>query len=306
LELRGTENDSIQWQEILNYIKNPTFRLGSGTRKGYGNLRVVASFNKKFDFTNELELNEYLDFSPSLNTELNWSNEHDKSKVNSSYITYDLYLKPDSFFLFSEGFGDEEVDNMPKTEDVVFYSEKKLNFISSTVIPASSIKGAIAHRVAYHYNKLMNQFVGIGKSGAENNAVYELFGTLAGDKNRVAVAGNVFISDLYFDDEKIANNKIFNHVAIDRFTGGAIQGALFSEKVSNLLVDELHLSIHVKDNNYSNNVVLSFEETLIDICKGLLPLGGMTTKGNGIFTGILFKNGKEEFNYLKHSHQCQA
>jgi hypothetical protein len=34
----------------------------------------------------------------------------------------------------------------------------------------------------------------------------------------------------------------------------------------------------------------ALECALADICKGLLPLGGMTTKGHGMFTGTLSKN----------------
>jgi hypothetical protein len=41
---------------------------------------------------------------------------------------------------------------------------------------------------------------------------------------------------------------------------------------------------------YDEHVIEAFENSLKDICKGLLPLGGMTTKGNGIFTGTLTKN----------------
>jgi len=36
---------------------------------------------------------------------------------------------------------------------------------------------------------------------------------------------------------------------------------------------------------------------LQDICKGLLPLGGMTTKGHGVFTGTLFLNDNTKFSY---------
>ena len=56
------------------------------------------------------------------------------------------------------------------------------------------------------------------------------------------------------------------------------------------------LNIYVEQADYKDDIIKSFEEALKDICKGLLPLGGMTTKGHGMFTGKLFKN--KELGYL--------
>ncbi len=36
----------------------------------------------------------------------------------------------------------------------------------------------------------------------------------------------------------------------------------------------------------------AFEEALKDITTGMLALGGMTTKGHGIFVGDLFRDGE--------------
>lgn len=103
---------------------------------------------------------------------------------------------------------------------------------------------------------------------------------------------------MYFDEDQVNNDKIFNHVAIDRFTGGAMDGALFSEKVSQLMEDQITLNIFI-DKSFDDESleIKAFENALVDICKGLLPLGGMTTKGHGIFTGTLLKNDKEIYSY---------
>jgi len=110
----------------------------------------------------------------------------------------------------------------------------------------------------------------------------------------------IIMNDILIPDEEgIKNDKIFNHVAIDRFTGGAMDGALFSEKVSYFEDEnkEVCIDIWLEKTEFSEKVINAFEETLKDVCKGLLPLGGMTTKGHGIFTGKLLKDSKEEFNY---------
>jgi CRISPR/Cas system CMR subunit Cmr4 (Cas7 group RAMP superfamily) len=158
------------------------------------------------------------------------------------------------------------------------------------LVPGSSIKGAIAHRTAFHYNKILKRWAETrnGKVGKDNEAVFNLFGIES--KGETGQRGKIIIDDLYFNDLEVNNGKIFNHVAIDRFTGGAMNGALFSEKVSHLVendkVFEINLSLDKTEFN-DENINESLEAALIDICKGLLSLGGMTTKGNGMFTGKL-------------------
>ncbi len=301
LELKGNSEDKTYWNSILEQVNNPTFRIGSGTRNGYGSLKVIAVYSQVFDLQNEKDFESYINFNPSFNADINWNDAKPSELTSDKFTKYSLKLKPDSFFIFSEGFGDDEADNRPLDEEIVVYKNGEIDFEHQTVIPASSIKGAISHRVAFHYNRLTQQFAdfGGGKTGFDNEAVATLFGKAGQDNKEKVVdaqAGLVFINDFYFSDEQVNNKKILNHVAIDRFTGGAMDGALFSEKVSNLLGNEFKFDVFVQYNT-EDEILKSLESALVDICKGLLPLGGMTTKGHGMFTGKLLKNGKEIFNY---------
>ena len=72
---------------------------------------------------------------------------------------------------------------------------------------------------------------------------------------------------------------------IDRFTGGAMDGALFNEKVSagqqvftlTLLVEKSAFAVtYVKD---------ALEAAICDLITGMLPLGGAVNRGHGVFTG---------------------
>jgi len=306
LEVRGTLEDEGNWKEVLKLVQSPMFRIGSGTRNGYGSLKVIEMYQETFDLTKPDQFEKYLNFDPSLNAVLNYvsvanEEEHDSEK----FTKYSLNLQPDSFFIFSEGFGDDDADNKPLEEEVIRYENGKILFEKQTVIPATSIKGAIAHRVAFHYNKEIKAFADVENEdnkpevGDKNLAVATLFGK-AGKEVTDPSAGNVFINDFYFSEEQVENNKIFNHVAIDRFTGGAMNGALFSEKVSNLVTGDFAFDIYVNVSSLKNeDITKAFENTLEDICKGLLPLGGMTTKGNGVFTGSVSNGG--QFNYAYNS-----
>lgn len=315
IELIGNESDKDTWDNILHKIQSPLFRIGQGTRNGYGNLKGHQIKSRIFDLKTDKDFNDYSAFDVSLNNDdylivTTFSEE----TIEKGLIKYTLSLQPDSdFFIFSEGFGDEDVDNKPLEEEIVVYENGTLTFRENqTVIPASSIKGAISHRTAFHYNKLNGNWAETLNTkdqkaretqiklwtGIFNDAVFELFGGEAGAEGRDnSHRGKVIINDLYFSTNEVKNDKIFNHVAIDRFTGGAIEGALFSEKVSQLQTgEEIKLEIFV-DTNDNTLEIQSFENALLDITKGLLPLGGMTTKGMGIFTGTLTKNDSKINSY---------
>ncbi len=308
VELKGTEEDEEKWDEFLSTLNNPMFRIGQGTRNGYGKLRVVQCRSKMFDLRKEEDFQAYMDFDPSLNIDNKLTDTEIQPKNKNVIVHYQLMLKPESFFTFSAGYGDEEVDSVPVQEEVITYDangtmQSPRQF---TLIPASSIKGAISHRVAYHYNKRKNIYADEINDDKffefveeYNKAVYELFGGAEGSEAQdEGIRGKVIFDDIL--DNEIKNDKIFNHVAIDRFTGGAMDGALFSEKVSYFDSDEkvLELNIYVEKEPLQDEVIKgALEDALTDICRGLLPLGGMTTKGNGIFTGNLFRDDEEIFNY---------
>ncbi|MFN3588398.1 MAG: RAMP superfamily CRISPR-associated protein [Spirosomataceae bacterium] len=298
LELKGTKEDKTHWEAILTQMSSPLFRIGQGTRNGYGKLNIHSLKQRIYDLTNkEGDFNDYLHFNPSFNVENTGLEKVDLKTGESNLTEYKLILQPDSFFIFSEGFGDEEADNKPVTEEVALYKNGTIEFENLTLIPASSIKGALSHRTAFHYNKLQKQFAdeGNGKVGNLNEAVKALFGYQAEGKD--GQRGKVILNDFYFTKSQSNNQKIFNHVAIDRFTGGALDGALFSEKVSSLTEETAFKFTIYLEYEGDNTIQKAFEETLKDVCRGLLPLGGMTTKGHGIFTGKLLQGTKTIFDY---------
>jgi CRISPR/Cas system CSM-associated protein Csm3 (group 7 of RAMP superfamily) len=208
-------------------------------------------------------------------------------------------LKPDDFFLFGSGFGNEDADMIPVRETYFDWSSgKPVAKEKAVLIPGSSIKGAISHRVAFHYNKIKKFFAGNpnAKTGVENLAVQTLFGYTKkrkdenGKEKEELQRGNVLISDVIQvqDNEQ---NKILNHVSIDRFTGGAIDGALFSESVVYSNNDEPY-NLTFKVNNEALNdddIKQSFEQSLFDIAEGMLPLGGGVNRGHGCFSGKVYK-----------------
>ena len=169
------------------------------------------------------------------------------------------------------------------------------------LIPASSVKGALSHRLAFHYNKLKEKYADILAEGEKiedfvgnnNEAVKAVFGSEgekdADGKMQNKLRGNVLMSDII--QEADVSSKILNHVSIDRFTGGAIDGALFSEETLYAKGQSFEMRIMVNNNAFVDIYVkTAFEKALEDICTGLLPLGGGVNRGNGCFIGTIKRN----------------
>jgi len=301
------ENESLeQFSNVLDQIQNESFRIGGGTRKGYGKIKVIELKKKTLDLTNPEELKQYLEKSSCLSENWNHWNVESIAKIESKdYIKYELSLTPEDFFLFGSGFGDDQADMTPVKARIVNWISNNDGKMSSEniLIPATSVKGALAHRVAYHYNKIKQFYAGDpnAKVGKDNKAVFELFGSEGekiGNDFQNQKRGNVIFSDVIEMSPKEAFEKMLNHVAIDRFTGGAIDGALFTEKTIYAKGKDFKMTILAKKTALEDNdVKTALEESLKDICKGLLPLGGGVNRGNGVFEGELKRN--KEIIYSK-------
>jgi len=264
IEMLG--EDKTTWSQLLNKLALPSFRLGGGGTKGFGKLKILNITHELFDIKDEA----YISLSSSLNE--NFGEQFHAVAVDSKYDTYTLTLTPDDFFMFGSGFGDHEADATPVYEKVI--KDGKLSD-EKVLIPASSLKGAISHRTTYHYNLLSKLFI-----GGENHrdSIAEIFGSKA-DKDEGS-KGKVLFSDVYQEKKK---TKVFDHVKIDRFTGGAMEGALFNEKT---VASDASFTVEILvEKNIDETCIKAFENTLDDICSGMLPLGGKVNKGHGVFTG---------------------
>lgn len=317
IELFGEDEKDVIFfkEELLPRMRQHTFRLGGGTRGGFGEMSILSYQCRTINLADGDDLKAYLQKSSSLNGEFQWDCD-DKltdQKITDGWTTYTMTLTPEDFFLFGSGFGDGDADMTPVREKVVTWNSNGKGQLSKQyyLLPASSIKGAIAHRVAYHYNRLTGIFADDfindrknkeGKTmsdyvGANNTAVRLLFGS-EGKGDTKKIRGNVIFSDLYIEASG-AQDKILNHVAIDRFTGGAIDGALFSEKTvygkgthlkMELLVNETGVKKMAENDTVYTNIMSALSAALNDLRNGMLPLGGGVNRGNGIFTGSLMKN----------------
>ena len=291
LEFLGDEEDEHIWQKILTLLNSPLFRLGGGSTKGFGEMKVISCLESTYIIGKD-----YQD-KPS---DLNKSAGVDKKIENKeNYCLYKINIKPDSFFSFGAGFGDDEVDDISVTEEIIKWSkEGKGDFSNKQILlPASSLKGALSHRVAFHHNKLKKIYADEiapkefdNHIGENNLAVATIFG--ASKSHKYEGKGKALFSDIFkeFNENEV---KIFDHVKIDRFTGGAIDSALYNEKVIGQK-DEWNIEIILAKELEDAHIKEAFENTLDDLCNGMLPLGGKVNRGHGIFEGSWKKEGCDD------------
>ena len=310
-ELLCEEKCDDLMDKVIAILQTNDFRIGSGSRSGLGQIAVIKVWRKLLDLTKPEELALYLQKSSSLMPLWSGFEEMPTQVLSSnSYIRYQLHLQPTNFVFFGSGFGDERSDMTFVREPMIEWDGDHAHVVTReqvVLISASSVKGALAHRTAYHYNKLEGFFADkkpieeledYGGKGKE--AVKILFGSEGNSEGKDKRRGLILFSDFIKERKKSSEAKVLNHVKIDRFTGGAMDGALFSEEVLYASGEsfDMELLLH-KQEMEGEHVIPAFEAALIDLCKGFLPLGGGVNKGFGTFTGSLTKDGETIYVYDK-------
>ena len=312
------------FEDLLGILVADGFRVGGKSRNGFGKIKVVdeACLYRELDLSLPADLDLYLNKSASLAEEWGGFEPLKLEKPQESrYTRYQLKINPKDFMFFGSGFGNEDVDHSYIKERFITWdgdgnSGRWNSQDNSLVVPASSVKGALAHRTAYYYNKEcgifaenlspedFNKYV-----GKRNKAVFALFGSEGnedepqptevptGERTDGKRRGHVLFADIIKHRKGQTDKKIHNHVKIDRFTGGAIDGALFDEEALIVHPDEpeklvLELLVDVDERiNKDQYIIQAFEKALKDVCEGMLPLGGNVNKGYGQFEGKLLKDG---------------
>ena len=321
MELIASKDESKELDELLNIIQSPVFRIGSGSRSGFGAIKVVKCLYRNLFLERDDEKKLYLSKSSNLSEPWEgWQDANDKIKKQAfcdGWIFYQLSLKPECFILFGSGFGDPEgnADMTYVKENFITWNDegtlaREAELKKVVLIPGSSVKGALSHRTAFYYNKLTDAVLMedgtlkngktidevIGKNNLAVKAIFGSEGEKDKDTNKMEhkQRGNILISDVIEVSEQ-TKPKILNHVSIDRFTGGAIDGALFNEQTLYAKGETFNINIIIANEAFDDkNIQAAFESSLKDVVTGMLPLGGGVNRGNGVFTGTATKYTKEE------------
>ncbi|MBI3892090.1 MAG: hypothetical protein HY303_11245, partial [Candidatus Wallbacteria bacterium] len=115
-----------------------------------------------------------------------------------------------------------------------------------------------------------------------NQAVRLLFGAISESREgrEPGRRGLVRVSDVHIEDEP-GKDCVLHHVSLDRFTGGALDGFLFTERAR--IGDELLVVVEVDTRRtaLSEPLADALAAGLRDLAEGRLQIGAGSGRGNG-------------------------
>lgn len=157
-------------------------------------------------------------------------------------------------------------------DDLVFASTPFLDYETKGlkerfVVPGSSVKGAFRHAM---YRICRER--GLAAEDAEK-LMSSLFGHA---ENQGGRKGRLLFHDVKLGDVRPVS---VPHVAVDRFSGGALDGALFSE--GPVWRKGMSTAVSVSLQGVASHELALLFHALFDMAEGGLPLGGGTGRGCG-------------------------
>lgn len=311
--------DDPDWVKLLQLITLP-LQIGVSTRSGLGWFKLDKKIKQKvFDLKDKGDWAAFKEIDFSLVNTNGWDDFSPQADEDAPVtISAELTLEAEDFWRFGQGghaikSSEKTPDNTPFIEPVIAWSDDNEAEITpaQVVVPASGVKGALAHRVQFHYRRIKGNFT-CTEQDAEDEIVDTLPNLLFGFANNkdadtstsVGQAGLILFKDVYLNN--ITSDKVrhLNHTSIDRFTGGVRDKVLFTEEVIwkqvftlNLQIDPIRLK-YLQQDEANNKALATFKQAfkyaLDDLIDGRLALGAGAAKGHGYFTGTIVwtDNGK--------------
>ncbi|MGV6817457.1 MAG: RAMP superfamily CRISPR-associated protein [Thiotrichales bacterium] len=290
------DDNGENWNKLLSLLQHPIFRLGGGTRSGLGRMKLVSLYRGEFDLTSAADIARFRKLKPGLNDIKGLEAFTPAQPQSDAFMFGTLKIQAQGPWRIGQGSESVLEDNkkpadlLPKTEERISWSgtqgKRQPRLL---VLPASSLKGALAHRLSFHVRCLTGQWNTPETELSDDRPVEvdTLLGTLKAE-NGTGHAGRLFIDDTW---QQVNTDQVTRmmHNVIDRFTGGVRNRMLFDEEC--LLDGNFEIPVVLDTSNLSEEAIpiirKALKATLDDSCSGRLALGSRTSTGNGVFKGTL-------------------
>jgi CRISPR/Cas system CMR subunit Cmr4 (Cas7 group RAMP superfamily) len=298
--MQGIDDDQKLWDQFIDLLSDKSLRIGGKTRRGFGSFRIIKLQTRVFNLSDANDFKAFAAYPARLDTNADGLvSDNNASGSMAGALARTIVLKPLEYWMFGggedmskDGF---EADMAPVRDRAINWKSLPANVDDNLVVlPGSSIKGALAHRVAYHYNRLTGFYGDKEKADdfieriKNNPGIEQLFGFAKEGKGEESKGrrGRVLIDDIYVNTEP--KSQVVHHVSIDRFTGGArtLTGGLFSERPF-WQGPDIPLTITVTgSSDIDDDAMNALNEAISDLCESRLALGGGTGRGLGFFTKV--------------------
>jgi CRISPR/Cas system CSM-associated protein Csm3 (group 7 of RAMP superfamily) len=293
------------WEALLALLADARLRLGGGTRAGLGAIACITLHRRSFDLRKAEDVAAFSALGTGLADTAGLAATPPHAGTGSRATTLHIKLAPRDFWRIGQGDEavgrhEKEPDLLPKLEPVVEWREGRATIaLRHALVPGPSVKGALAHRVAFHWNASNGTFADDmtpeqlrdWDKSRHCDGVRALFGFSkdreAGDdgsRQDTGQAGHVIVDDTYV---QVSRNDVqaMIHNSIDRFTGGVRNRMLFSEELIWRRPIELSITLLPGVNAADPKARAALARALRDLCAGRLALGAGATKGHGSFIG---------------------
>jgi len=305
---------SAIWEHLLASLDHPSFRLGGCTKAGFGACRVIRVKSGDFDLSTDEGLAAFARVSPSLAVldcpALNPRAVAPTMSTAADHTTYELTLRLIDFWRVGQGQNPirasggvkdpdpikdgAEADVSPYTEPVIVWKPEGGEITTENLlVPGSSIKGALRHRAAFHYDRLCSRLIGRddpfdANATDHHPAVLDLFGSIPGkDSAAKPRRGRVIIDDVLVP---LAGNveglQTLMHNSVDRFTGGVRDKILFSERLAFKGSFSVKITILKGASEATENADKALDLAIADLKSGRLPIGAASGRGHGRLEAI--------------------
>lgn len=323
-EPEARARDDAAFEALLRLVAGGELRVGGATHSGLGLLRPCADavsahapiLISRYNLREPADLERYRQAASSL-VRLDQVPLHGEpapasgefylvgtTTLRLSLSARDLWRIGGGSRSFLTETGGKVADDLPLSEPRLTWTRQHNSVVAELprgkparriLLPGSSIKGALRHRCAFHFNRLTGTFADpegrIGEDHTDRNpGVIALFGSAKDDGS--GRAGRVRIDDVFLDRDDVAFTGL-THNSIDRFSGGVRDKLLFDEQL--VVGGQIEVVVQIEPRRTASSgpeedridslALEALHLAINDLLADELMLGAGSTKGHGRFRG---------------------
>lgn len=307
VEGSGDSDPTSDLDFLLGVLCSSTVRLGGRTRRGYGAFTVIGVLARTFDLKRDFKAWATLPRALEVPVPKGVLTPKDLRSVPRAaaegFVRGHLVLKPEDYWLFGNGDpsrashrrGERSVDMVPKTEAILAWQNDRCAIVDGAdamnLVQSTGIKGALRHRAKFHRRRVTGTWADDASpdaGDAREDVIDAMFGVekLAHEEGR---PGRVIVNDAWLATAPaerpagLPRDGALDHVSIDRYTGGPMDGMLFSE--APMYQGELRVELLLDAKRIAPEGREALRAAIDDLLQGRLAIGGGSGRGHGYVRG---------------------
>lgn len=279
-----------RWLNLVSLWNDRRFVFGATTRNGLGRFKIISTQQNLIDLQQGATASKCI---ADWRNGVNCNNLNLPANVNeATKLIAELGVK--ALDNWRSGVGSQQLGKVSDSNvNIITYSENVIEWKSNqgalsraprAVLAGSTIKGILAHRIAFHYNRHTQRWAENLEEASHKEwearplGLSQILGHADEENHEASTAGKLFIDDAQIEYK---DTIVRTHNSIDRFTGGVRKGALYSEE----LLYQPSFTIRIwapSEISLDKALKSALADTVKDIETGLLPFGAGAGRGNSL------------------------